>query len=174
MPGSLLDYVELLSKVVTILAILIGGIWTYRNFNLERTDIPSPQILVDPQVVAYTKEKVLLVLNVIIKNVGKRVVKVNKNGCKVSLVLIPPDEPLYKRLRFLENQAVVNDENILDEYYVGEKWRYEIEPGSEYHEVYHGVMPKGRHAHVKVSLHFGPIPNDDAITEYRVVHLEPK
>jgi hypothetical protein len=165
------EHVDIFGKLVTALAILVGGIWAYRNFNLERTDVPNPQLLVDPQILPYTNEKVLLVVNVTAKNVGKRVVRVNENGCTVSLALIPHDEPLHTRLKFAEDKAVVKDVNILDEYYVNEEWRYEIEPGAEYHEVYRGVMPRGAYAHVKVSLHFGPLSRDDAITEYRIVQL---
>lgn len=171
---TLSDYLEIISKAATILAIIVGGIWTYRNFTLERTDFENPQIIVDPQVMPYTDEKVLLVANVTIKNVGKRIVRINKNGCTVSVLLIPPDEPLYERLKFFDHQATVKSENILDEYYRNEEWQYELEPGTEYHEIYRAVMPRDRHAHLKVSLHFGPLSKDDAITEYRIVHLHPK
>jgi hypothetical protein len=164
-------YVDILSKVATIVAIVVGGIWAYRNFNLERTDIANPQVVVDPRVLTYTNEKVLLVVNITLKNVGRRIVRVSKEGCLVSVELVPADQPLYKRLKFGEGRAVVKDVNILDEYYVGQPWNYEIEPGNEYHEIYSAVMPKGQFAHVRVSL---PLPKDDALTEYRLIHLEPR
>jgi hypothetical protein len=117
---KILDHVDILGKLITTVAILVGGIWAYRNFVLERTDIPNAQVLVDSQVLPYSKDKVLLVVNVTLKNAGKRVVKVGEKGCTVSVMLIPQDEPLTKRLKFSEGQAVVKDENILDEYYRGE------------------------------------------------------
>lgn len=86
-PESFKDLVDIFSSVVTILAIGIGGIWTYSLFIKERADFPHANIEQKISHVAFAKGVNLMRVAVEITNTGKSKLKLNKADVRVQRVL---------------------------------------------------------------------------------------
>jgi len=64
-------WVDLVSKVLGGLAILVAAWWTYTNFTVERTHDPTMVVTVAPAVRRLGDDEVLLNVDVFMENIGK-------------------------------------------------------------------------------------------------------
>lgn len=64
-------WVDLVSKVVGGLAVVVAAWWTYTNFTVERTHDPTLEVSVEPSVRPLDDAHVLLNVDVFLRNVGK-------------------------------------------------------------------------------------------------------
>jgi len=64
-------WVDLVSKVLGGLAILVAAWWTYTNFTVERTHDPTMVVTVAPTVRRLGDDEVLLNVDVFMENIGK-------------------------------------------------------------------------------------------------------
>ena len=62
---------DLVSKVIGVLALGVAAWWTYTNFTVERTHDPTMEVSVEPSVHALDGNRVLLDVDVVLRNAGK-------------------------------------------------------------------------------------------------------
>jgi hypothetical protein len=140
--------IDLILKVVSIAAIVIGGVWTYWNFGLVRTDIPNPALTVSTETAPYDSNLRLLIIHVKPKNIGKVLFQPGKKGFHLVVRKLPkniqygqllelPSGQLFKRIDLLRH-----DEG------------YELEPGVEYDETETLVVSKGDIFYIEAELWF--------------------
>ena len=64
-------WADFISKVLGGAAILVAAWWTYTNFTVERTHDPTMEVTVSPSVHPLSGDRVLLNVDVFMKNIGK-------------------------------------------------------------------------------------------------------
>lgn len=128
------DWVDLVLKSMSILAIVVAGGWALYQFEISDTDASNIQLLVSTEVMKYQGNNQLLLIHVRPKNIGK--VKVSPKHLTVTVSELPINLPQgaidLKKL----NEKYKTD--ILDRYKDG----YEVEPNAEYDELVTLVVPK--------------------------------
>jgi len=94
-------WVDLISKVLGGLAVVVAAWWTYANFTVERTHDPTMLVTVSPAVQPVEGGRVLLNVDVFMQNIGKVAIKPRfataeggrDVGLEISIVEIEPIEP---------------------------------------------------------------------------------
>lgn len=94
-------WADLVSKVLGGLAILVAAWWTYTNFTVERTHDPTMEVNVVPSVHPLRGDRVLLNVDVFMRNVGKvaiapkfaRTDSDRDLGLEISIVELEPLRP---------------------------------------------------------------------------------
>ena len=64
-------WADLVSKVLGVVALVVAGWWTYTNFTVERTHDPTMEVSVEPSVHPLDGSRVLLNVDVFLRNAGK-------------------------------------------------------------------------------------------------------
>jgi len=64
-------WADLVSKVLGAIALVVAAWWTYANFTVERTHDPTMEVSVEPAVYPLEGGRVLLDVDVFLKNAGK-------------------------------------------------------------------------------------------------------
>jgi hypothetical protein len=64
-------WVDLISKVLGGLAVIVAAWWTYTNFTVERTHDPTMEVSVEPSVHPLDGSRILLNVDVFLRNAGK-------------------------------------------------------------------------------------------------------
>jgi hypothetical protein len=77
--------VDIASKIVTVLAVIVGGIWTYQTFIQERLADWSVELTLDTETVELSDGQVLLVVNTTLKNTGKVPAVAGSKGLTLSV-----------------------------------------------------------------------------------------
>ncbi|BCK86602.1 hypothetical protein MIZ01_0366 [Sideroxyarcus emersonii] len=145
------DWSDLLLKWVTIIAIPIGGWWTYHNFSITDTAEWNPVINVSANALPYDSHSSLLVVHVKPKNIGKVpiVLKGKNSGGDIAITLrtLPAN---LKQGRIDEDKLPkLNELKSVVSEFSGE---YVLEPGVEYDDVWSFIVPKGKTYFVHVEL----------------------
>ena len=64
-------WADFTSKVLGAIALLVAAWWTYTNFTVERTHDPTMEVSVEPSIHPLEGKKVLLNVDVFMRNIGK-------------------------------------------------------------------------------------------------------
>lgn len=83
------DALDPLSKLATILAVVIAAIWTYHIHEITGESDDNPQMTLSTQVLEYNQDERLLVVHVRDKNVGKIPIPLAKDSLTVTVKRIP-------------------------------------------------------------------------------------
>jgi len=91
-------WVDLVSKVLGGLALVVAAWWTYANFTVERTHDPTMLVRMTPTVSRLVDERVLLNVDVFMENIGKVAIRPRFGGdaadrdvgLEISIVEIEP------------------------------------------------------------------------------------
>ena len=94
-------WADLVSKVLSGIALIVAAWWTYTNFTVERTHDPTMEVSVSPSVHPLRGDDVLLNVDVFLRNIGKVAIKpkfpldaADQNlGLEISIVEIDPRDP---------------------------------------------------------------------------------
>ncbi len=143
------DWTDLFLKILSIAAIIVGGIWAYYQFSVARTDIDNIQITVSTEQKQYGKETRLLLIHIKPKNIGKSLVELGKTGFVVTVRSIPDN--LKQGVIDLEKAPKTYEIDLMERFKDG----YEMEPGVEYDEVVALVAPKNTIYSIKATLDLG-------------------
>ena len=144
------DWSDLLLKVISIIAIALGGGWAYYQFDITETTASNVQVSVTSEYRKYSDSLRLLIVHAKAKNIGKILVQPGKDGFVVTVQRIPPN--LNPGPLELEKLPVTYPPvNIVKRFPDG----YELEPGVEYDEVAVFVVPSGEMYAVKATLDLG-------------------
>ncbi|OGH10356.1 MAG: hypothetical protein A2857_05600 [Candidatus Levybacteria bacterium RIFCSPHIGHO2_01_FULL_36_15] len=163
-------YTEIISKIVTILGIAIGGFWAYWIFFLKRTGVWNLQMNISTESIRYKRNLILLLIKVSLKNVGNVKISPGPSGCTLSVRKIPGNLPLGTIVDFESCQSLIEQVDILRRYKENDNYDlYEIEPNCEYHELETIVISKGQSLFIEVK--FFSQDDSDAITEYCIINI---
>jgi hypothetical protein len=77
----------IIQTTIAILALIVGGIWSYRLFVLKRQRYPKADIEHDFKLIKLTNDKNLLIVTVTLKNSGEVVIHLKKGEVRVSQIL---------------------------------------------------------------------------------------
>jgi hypothetical protein len=106
-------WADFASKALGALAILVAAWWTYTNFTVERTHDPTMEVSVEPAVHPLEADKVLLNVDVFMRNIGKVAIAPRfpekdgdeDLGLEISIVEIEPlrrDGPAVAQASYVE------------------------------------------------------------------------
>jgi hypothetical protein len=164
------DRLDLVSKVITTLALLAGGIWALFTFVLFRSAEQSLLLAIEPRSITYHDDLRVVLFNISLRNAGKVVIKAGSGGCRVWINELPQTTIVGASVDLDAGEQLVDGLDLLAHY--DKSFAYEIEPGSEYHEFGNVVVAVGSLLSVRATFYFGSVDGDDAITEYRLVHVD--
>lgn len=156
------DWTDLLLKSMSIVAIVIAGVWAYYQHWITETTAPNVQIVVTTEFQQYGEDTRLLLIHVKPKNIGKVRVTPGRSGFVISVRSIP--EKLKAGIVDLESFPVLYSENLLKRFPDG----YDLEPGVEYDEILAMIVPRRSLFTIKASLDLGDNAEVDHTTVTRV------
>ncbi|TXH05570.1 MAG: hypothetical protein E6R07_01815 [Nevskiaceae bacterium] len=156
------EWADFILKVLTSIAIAVGGVWSYFEFSLMETAATNIQLTLATEVLDYGPNEKLLVIHVRPKNIGKTLATTPKKGFVVSVKSIPQNIP----------QGEVSLDKFRD-FYSGDLMQrfadgYELEPGVEYDELVTLVVPTGSIFFVKAEF---PLADNDEVDQTAVVKI---
>lgn len=164
-------WVDLISKVLGGLAVIVAAWWTYTNFTVERTHDPTMLVTVSPSVQPVEGDRVLLNVDVFMQNIGKVAIKPRfaaadgdrDVGLEISIVEIEPVEPAAaapkaaavsadgQELPWFDWTAgggsprpLVLKRNLLASNEDFRQKRYQLNPGARYREPFACMVDRGR------------------------------
>jgi hypothetical protein len=164
-----LDRADFIYKVLTVLALLAGGIWALFTFVLFRTAIANLQLAISPELIKYRGNLRVTLINVTLRNVGKVKITAGQAGCRLWVRRLPANLAHGQSLDLEAGESLIDGVDLLAKY--DKEFPYEIEPGSEYHEFGNLVARTGDLLSITVTFYLGKL-EDDAISEHRLVYIE--
>lgn len=160
-------WVDLVSKVVGGLAVVVAAWWTYTNFTVERTHDPTLEVSVEPAIRPLDDTRVLLNVDVFLRNVGKVAVMPryagpagNDAGLEISIVELEPlrrstddtaatdGDPDVPWFDWTSGDGaptpILFKRNLLTSNEDYRNSRYRLNPGVRYREPFACVVTRGR------------------------------
>lgn len=161
-------WADTINTILSIIGLIIGGIWVYRKYIIHRTAQWNLKMAVSSQVFPYSENLCMVVLSFKFNNEGTVKITPGKSGCTLSVKKIRRDAQKDVCLDYYDGITIIDKKDILRKYYrdkIGYK-NYVIEPKAEYHEVETLIVEKGELLAVRVEFFW---KNDrDSITEYSI------
>ena len=96
------DNIEIVKSIVTIIAVIVGGLWTYNLFVKERQHYPHANISQQISHIKLTPEINLLLLKVEVENTGNSILPLRKSITRVQQIL--PILPCIKDAACAKNE----------------------------------------------------------------------
>ncbi len=155
-------YFDIICKLFTVSAIIIGGSWAYFRFNIERVNKWNILLTVRPEVKQYSDSLSLLNINVDIRNVGKIVVATD--SILLNLIAMPDKIKRYEIIEPKKGDTIINEMNIIKRY----EGIYRIEPATEYHEIESILVPRGKIYVIKATFLY----KNEGISEFRIIFIK--
>jgi hypothetical protein len=149
-----LDLLDPLSKLATITAVVIAGIWTYHIHEITGESDDNPQMTLLTQVFAYKR---LLVVRIRDKNVGKVPIPLAKDALTITLKRVP-GALKAGRIDINKQQVLYADKSFEET---------DLEPGVEMEDVREFVIPPGLY-HIEATL---DLPDGDFINDVTVENV---
>lgn len=154
--SSIKEFLLVLQPAVTVLAIIIGGIWTYMLFVQRRQKYPRADITHDITHISLTGNKIWLHLDITLTNIGDVLLSFASAEFRIQQVL-----PLSPDLAQTINEG---KDPVEEELEIGwpiicnrvRKWKegaFEIEPGESDH-VYFDCIVDSKSEVIEVYSHF--------------------
>jgi len=124
------DWADLILKVVSIVAVCVGGWWAFYQFRLFDTNVENVQIKVVAEVINLSGDNKMILVHLNLENIGKVPAKISQDGYVVTLRKIPLDLKAgvvdFRQFRILNQISLMQKEF---------KEGYELEPGVKYEDV---------------------------------------
>jgi hypothetical protein len=171
-------YVELVYKLLAVLAIVIGGGWVLYTRAIQHENVWNINLSISSESFAYHEKARLVAIRVDLENHGKQPVLAARRGLDLAVVQLPRNiEPnnivMRKDLNIEGANPIVQHLNMLRHYESSGDEKdfvpYEIEPGAKYQETEAIVASEGDTLLVRVRF-WGT--DDDFIQQYRIIHVD--
>jgi hypothetical protein len=138
---------DILQNVATIVALIVGAIWTYRLYVKERTRYPRVQIAHTAKALALNRRFTLLTVTVTIKNIGSVLLTIDRAlgnvydvGAKGANLAGDVDESLSKDIRDPDGLRIKFPRiKTLERRW--KKGEFELEPQEQDQVVFDFVLP---------------------------------
>ena len=165
-------FADLLLTCTSVIAIIVGGWWTYNNFIAEDTHEADPNISVSAEVQPYDATRALLVVHVKPVNHGKVPIELDggeQGDIDVTIKEIPPG----LGNGHIEQDKLVAVPNATARNIVSRYKGYVLEPGTEYDEIESFVVPRGKMYLVTAEMDHYDTDPDVEVDGSTVVRIEP-
>lgn len=133
--SAIKDFFAIVQSVATVIAIIVGGVWTYWLFVRKRQSYPRAKIEHKISHRPTLGGKVLLSVDTIISNIGDVLISVESGRISVSQML-PPQSQLLNIIKGNNEVMVTNWQNLASQ---GTS-KFEIEPGESHQLPYHFLI----------------------------------
>ena len=161
-------WVDLVSKVLGGLAVVVAAWWTYTNFTVERTHDPTLEVTIEPHVRPVDDRQVLLAVDVFLRNVGKVAVapryageaETEDAGLEISMVAIEPLAASTPNTPAVDGdpdvpwfdwtsgdgapETILRKRNLLASNEDYRQGRYQLNPGVRYREPFACILERGK------------------------------
>ena len=126
---------EISLSFATVITLTVGGIWTYFLFIRHRLNYPIVNLDIEPQSISLPNNKRLVHVQVVLKNIGKVILKSTEAEIRLRSV-VPLPEEVEKDLNDGYDPVPEGKQEILWPMEVGRTWswksgEFEIEPGED-------------------------------------------
>lgn len=163
------DNGETLKNILTSIAILIGGGWTFWRFILQREGHSKIQFNVDFRVIGIHKAKYIVEVVAVVENKG--LVRQYVNDFRFDLLYLSENQEVVEGDHRINNQ-VLFEKVINKRYWIPPDWNYSfIDAGIVQHYTYTTSLPLD----AKFALVFGhfkyPDGKDDFHTAQKTFHI---
>jgi hypothetical protein len=156
------QYVDIGSKVITSIAILLGGGWAFWTFVITRAGMWNLQLDITSTDVPYDACR-LLTITVKLRNIGKVMIEpAQERGCTIEIRRLERSLALGEAFKWESAVAVLEETDIISHY----EGNYYIEPGAEYREYLSCPVPEGSLLMTKTVFRGS---DSTPITDYSVV-----
>lgn len=169
--NSLSLWTGIIGDVMGAVAILVGGIWVYRNYIQNRMGVWNLKMVITPESIRYNEYSDLMKINVALGNEGNVKITPGSKGCRVTVKRMGKETAKDQTIDLDRGETIV-EKDILRKYYhpqIGYK-KYEIEPKCEYHELECVVVSKGDLLSIRTEFFWKD--DKDSITEYSLFYVE--
>jgi hypothetical protein len=160
---NLRDRIDFSLKVISIIAIITGGVWTYFQFYVS--DFGNIQINVSTEYQQHSDGLRLLLIHVKPKNVGKAIYEAKRNKQKFTVKIRNISTGIGKGVLDLETLPESYNVDLMKRFPDG----YEIDPGVEYDEVVAVVVPKDSMYAISAVL---DINSEDEVDHTTIVRVD--
>jgi hypothetical protein len=157
------DWADLGVKLLTMVAILVGGYWAYYKFRVTDEAEISAVVAVSAEVLPYSRESCLLLLHVRPKNIGNVPISFGNKGFVVTVRSVPAGS--NPGALDLDAQPKFYETDILQRFPDG----YDLEPRADYDELVALVVPKGSMFSAKAVLN---LPDGTEVDHTAVVRAD--
>lgn len=162
--GKFQDWIDPLSKLAQVFAVVIAGFWTYHLHLITGEYELKPVVSVSAQVIDYKKEARLVAVHVIEKNNGKVPIELNKDALTVTIKKIPESQP-FGYVDVDKQPMLYENKDFLQRYGDG----VEVDPGVEFEEVELFSLPRGLYR-IEATV---ALPNsDDLVNGFAVLEVK--
>lgn len=159
-----------LSHLATTLAIIVGSVWALRKYLRGREGVWNLKLSIEHEVVPFTIKNNLLILDIVLENIGKVMIRPGSKGCPVTIRYFPRVDPETPHVLRWENGVdLLVEEDIIGNRPSAKDVPYELEPGAAYKHTLPVVLPKGDLLMVRVTFWWED--NKDAINKSAVIDL---
>jgi hypothetical protein len=152
-----------LSKLATIVAVVIAGIWTYHLHQITGEGDINPEVWVSSQTFPYSEDARLLIVRIRERNVGKVEILLAEDALSLKVKQVP--EGLAPGYVDMDKQPVVYEvKNLFSRY----KGGVTLSAGTEFEDVTQFVVTPGLY-HVEAYL---ALPDGDSVNDIAVARVE--
>jgi hypothetical protein len=171
---SISAYVDIITSVLSTLALLIAGFWAWWTFAIKRTGKWNLGLAIQTEAFTYSSDPDirLLVITIRLKNMGSVRITPGTKGLVLKVTKMDETATCYDPVNYSENGTVIyGPSDMLEKYRHPKKGYkcYEIEPNNEYTEIETIVVKKADL--LTVECRFYGKDNVDSITEYSVIRV---
>ncbi len=90
------NWTTLIKDIITVIAIVTGGLWTYLRFIKGRLCFPQAKLIHEISEVALEESKILVRVTLIVKNIGNTLISIPKCETRIQQIKPLPSELLGK------------------------------------------------------------------------------
>jgi len=159
--ATLRDWLDPLSKVATIVAVVIAGIWTYHIHTITGESEGNPELAVSTQMFDYSNDQKILLVRIRERNVGKVPILLDPNALHLTVTRVPNGLKLGY-IDIHKQPATYEQRAFLARYDEGD----DLEPGAELRDIAEFVVPSGPglyHIEAALTLPDGDLVNDETL-----------
>lgn len=167
---ELVRIAALTQSTLTSFALVVGGAWALRKYLASREGTWNLRLELEHEGIPYGESCRLLLIDVVLSNIGKRVISPGSKGCSVEVRLLQQDLEAPSVLRLDSHSVPLLEENVILNRGSAEQIKYELEPGSTFRHTAAFVVPCK--VVVEARSTFWWKDNSDSISQRRVFYVD--
>ena len=173
---TFIKYLDIVQKIVTIAAIITGGVWALFKFRLRREHVWNLEMTISSEQLHYSKNLCFLIVTVALKNVGSIKIVPGSKGLELTIKRLPTSIEKNTSVDWWNiEEELFGPKDILAKYkldgkedYKGEV--YNLDPGCVYYENEGIILEKGYLYQFR--LNFWWKENKDNIVQYSYIYCD--
>ncbi|EXI85601.1 MAG: hypothetical protein AW11_03429 [Candidatus Accumulibacter regalis] len=172
--NCLKNYAELVQSVLTSFAIVAGGVWTWHHYISKRQHVWNVDLVNTASICTISPDRVLVCLQVEIKNVGAVPFIPGDDGLQLSIRRV--DIPEFGLIEWDRGTDIIGPIDILEKYKVADVPNYNngytLDVGAHYKERVEVALAPGCFYMLKTRLHAQN--KGEFLTDYYLLDARPR